>query len=186
MNREPASTVVSDSPAQARRGEDSGVPASQMPDASGFYCPDDYRQQESVGFLMKRVVMSILAGTEKRLGPLGLTSAQWGPLMRVDSVKSCTVVELARWFSVDAGAMTRLLDRLERKGLCRRMRCTDDRRVVRIGLTPEGEAAIGDVPTVLCEVLNQHLAGFSHGEWHALEGYLRRMLDNGEALRDPG
>jgi len=92
--------------------------------------------------------------------------------------------ELARWLQVDAGAMTRLLDRLEKKGLCKRVRCTDDRRVVRVELTPEGEAAIVDVPAVLCDVLNDHLAGFSKTEWQALRGYLQRMLANGESMRE--
>ena len=91
---------------------------------------------------------------------------------------------MARWVQVDAGSMTRLLDRLEKKGLCKRVRSTEDRRVVRVELTPEGEAAIVEVPAVLSEVLNAHLAGFSETEWHTLRGYLQRMLESGEALRD--
>jgi DNA-binding MarR family transcriptional regulator len=54
--------------------------------------------------------------------------------------RASTVAELARELNTDPGAMTRLLDRLECKGLCRRSRSTDDRRVVNIELTPEGEA----------------------------------------------
>ena len=133
---------------------------------------------------MKRVVMSITAQVDKRLERHDLTSAQWGPLLRIKKVGATTVAELARWQQVDAGAMTRLLDRLERKGLCRRVRCSDDRRVVRVELTPAGEAAIVAVPALLCEVLNQHLAGFSNAEWVTLKGYLHRMLDTAEAMRD--
>ncbi len=114
----------------------------------------------------------------------GLTSAQWGPLLKMKSSGRSTVAELARWLQVDAGAMTRLLDRLEKKGLCKRVRCTEDRRVVRVELTAEGEAAIAEVPAVLSEILNGHLAGFSKTEWQALKGYLQRMLANGEALRE--
>ena len=80
--------------------------------------------------------------------------------------------------------MTRLLDRLEKKGLCKRVRSTEDRRVVNIELTPEGEASIAEVPAVLADVLNAHLAGFSKSEWQALRSYLERMLANGEAMRD--
>ncbi len=150
----------------------------------GFYDAEHYAADASVGYLMKRVVMSIVAQVDKRLELHDLTSAQWGPLLRIKKTGAATVAELARWQSVDAGAMTRLLDRLEKKGLCRRVRCTDDRRVVRVELTPEGEAAIVAVPGVLCEVLNLHLAGFSKAEWLALKGYLNRMLETGEALRD--
>jgi DNA-binding MarR family transcriptional regulator len=93
------------------------------------------------------------------------------------------VVELARWSNVDAGSMTRLLDRLEKKNLVKRVRSTDDRRVVQVELTPEGRAAVAQAPAVLARVLNAHLAGFSKTEWQALKTYLRRMADNGDALR---
>jgi len=95
-----------------------------------------------------------------------------------------TVADLARELEMDAGAMTRLLDRLEKKGLCKRVRSSEDRRVVNIELTPEGAAAIAEVPAVLADVLNAHLAGFSKTEWQALRSYLQRMLANGEGMRD--
>jgi DNA-binding MarR family transcriptional regulator len=135
---------------------------------------------------MKRIMMSIVYQVDKRLDVHDLTSAQWGPLLKIKTSGSATVAELARWLQVDAGAMTRLLDRLEKKGLCKRVRSTEDRRVVKVELTPEGAAAIRQVPAVLAEVMNAHLAGFSKTEWQALKTYLQRMLDTGDALRDAG
>ena len=149
-----------------------------------FYCADAYCAEESVGYLMKRIMMSVVYQADKRLDVHGLTSAQWGPLMRLKNAGACTVAELARWLQVDAGAMTRLLDRLEKKGLCKRVRSTEDRRVVKVELTPEGEVALQEVPAVLAEVMNAHLAGFSKTEWQALKTYLQRMLATGDALRD--
>lgn len=151
-----------------------------------FYRPAGYCAEESVGYLMKRVMVSIVYQADKRLAEHGLTSAQWGPLIRMRTSGGSTVAELARWLQVDAGAMTRLLDRLEKKGLCKRVRSTEDRRVVRVEITPEGEAAITEVPTVLAEVMNAHLAGFSKTEWQALRTYLRRMAQTGDALREAG
>lgn len=148
-----------------------------------LYCPASYLAEDSVGYLMKQVVVSMVQQADKHLEAHGLTNAQWGPLLRLQAVGSCTVVELARWCNVDAGAMTRLLDRLERKALCSRVRCTDDRRVVRVELTAEGEAAIVEVPTVLANVMNMHLAGFSEDEWQTLLDFLKRMRTNGDALR---
>ena len=149
-----------------------------------FYRADGYCAEESVGYLMKRIMMSVVYQVDKRLDVHELTSAQWGPLMRLRNTGGSTVAELARWLQVDAGAMTRLLDRLEKKGLCKRVRSTEDRRVVKVELTPEGEAAIREVPAVLADVMNAHLAGFSKTEWHALKTYLQRMLETGDALRD--
>jgi DNA-binding MarR family transcriptional regulator len=149
-----------------------------------FYQAHAYCAEESVGYLMKRVMMSVVYQVDKRLDVHELTSAQWGPLMRLQTTGGSTVAELARWLQVDAGAMTRLLDRLEKKGLCKRVRSTEDRRVVKVELTPEGAASIQQVPAVLAEVMNAHLAGFSKSEWHALKTYLQRMLATGDALRD--
>jgi len=99
---------------------------------------------------------------------------------------SLEVAELARACELDAGAMTRLLDRLEAKGLCRRVRSLEDRRVVNIELTEEGRAAAKEVPHVLSRVQNEHLAGFTNEEWEQLKGYLRRILDNAQALAARG
>ncbi len=149
-----------------------------------FYQPDSYCAEQSVGYLMKRVMLSVVAQADKRLGVHGLTSAQWGPLLRLQTVGGSTVAELARWLNVDAGAMTRLLDRLERKGLVKRVRSTEDRRVVQVELTPAGATAIVEVPAVLAEVMNAHLAGFSKIECMALTGYLQRIAATGESLRE--
>ena len=151
-----------------------------------FYQPASYRAEESVGYMMKRIMISIVSQADKRLDAHGLTSAQWGPLMRLQTTGGATVAELARWLNADAGAMTRLLDRLEKKDLCKRVRSTKDRRVVQVELTAAGEAAITAVPAVLAEVLNGHLAGFSKTEWQALRTYLQRMLENGETMRAAG
>ncbi len=157
---------------------------ARTPAPADFYRAGTYLAEESVGYLMKRIMLSIVYQADKRLDAHGLTSAQWGPLLRIRNAGSTTVAELARWLQVDAGAMTRLLDRLEKKSLCKRVRSTEDRRVVQIELTPEGEAAIAGVPAVLSEVMNAHLAGFSKTEWLALKTYLNRMLETGEALRE--
>ena len=157
------------------------APRSTPPVA--FYDAATYLGGESVGLLMKRIVQSIVGQVDKRLNVHGLTSAQWGPLMRLNFVGPSTVADLARWLQIDAGAMTRLLDRLDKKGLCKRVRSSADRRVVNVELTAEGRASIVEVPTVLAAVLNDHLAGFSKTEWQALKAYLQRMDATGEALR---
>ncbi len=164
--------------------DDSPETVAGQPAPADFYSAPGYCAEESVGYLMKRIMVSVVHQADRRLDVHGLTSAQWGPLLRIQSVGSATVAELARWNLIDAGAMTRMLDRLEKKGLCRRARSTEDRRVVQVELTPEGRAAIAEVPAVLSDVMNELLAGFSRDEWLALKTYLKRMVANGEALRD--
>jgi DNA-binding MarR family transcriptional regulator len=82
--------------------------------------------------------------------------------------------------------MTRLLDRLEAKGLCRRVRSLEDRRVVNLELTAAGRDTAKEIPAVLSQVQNAHLSGFSHEEWQTLIGFLRRILDTAEAINSAG
>ena len=152
------------------------------PQTACFYEPAGYCADESVGWLMKRALMSVAHAADRRLEPKGITHAQWAPLFMLQCRRAATVAELARETQSDPGAMTRLLDRLEAKGFCTRQRSTDDRRVVRIELTPEGEVAAQEVPRVLAQVLNEHLAGFSRTEWTQLKDMLKRMIANGEAV----
>ena len=155
--------------------------AAAIPEVARFYEAAGYCADESVGWLMKRALMSVAQAADRRLEPKGITHAQWAALFMLQSRRAETVAELARETQRDPGATTRLLDRLEAKGFCRRERSTDDRRVVRVELTPEGEIAAQEVPVVLAQVLNEHLAGFSRAEWSQLKDMLKRMVTNGEA-----
>src|SRR4029453_7757871 len=105
---------------------------SRAPAPACFYRAAGYTADESVGYLMKRVIASITQAADKRLEPQGITHAQWGPLFMLRRSRASTVAELARELNTDPGAMTRLLDRLEGKGFCRGVRSSDDRRVVNI------------------------------------------------------
>jgi DNA-binding MarR family transcriptional regulator len=151
---------------------------TQAPSAAAFYRAEGYRPEDSVGYLMRRVLSAVAHEIEHQLEPSDLTSAQWLPLLKLFMGKGSTVAELARNCELDAGAMTRLLDRLEAKGLCRRVRSVADRRVVNIELTEEGRVAAVGIPVVLSRVQNACLAGFSAEEFETLKGFLRRMLAN--------
>lgn len=157
-------------------------PAPPRAAAPDFYRPESYAAEDSVGYLMRRVLNAMSQAVDCQLcKPDSPTYPQWLPLHKLHVGKAQTVAELARECMLDAGSMTRLLDRLEAKGLCRRVRSVTDRRVVNIELTDEGSAAAQQVPEVLCKVQNEFLAGFEADEWNQLKGYLRRILDNTQA-----
>jgi DNA-binding MarR family transcriptional regulator len=151
-----------------------------------FYVPGQYRPDQSVGYLMRKVLTSILNLADGHLAAHDLTYVQWLPLYKLVMDEAHTVASLARDLEIDPGAMTRSLDRLQAKGLVVRERSTEDRRVVRLVLTDEGRNVAQKVPAVMANVLNGHLRGFSEDEWTLLRQFLNRMLANGEALRQPG
>lgn len=148
-----------------------------------FYCATDYDAGQSTGYLMRQILNSVSQQVTRELEPQGLTNAQWVPMLKLFLGKASTVAELARECQLDAGSMTRLLDRLEAKGFCRRIRSSDDRRVVNLELTPEGREAAKEIPAALSRVQNAHLAGFTVDEWQNLKGYLRRILETAHGLQ---
>lgn len=143
-----------------------------------FYRPDSYKPEDSIGYLMRRILDTVADAVEDELEPEGLTNAQWMPLVKLLMGHASTVAELARQCRLDVGGMTRMLDRLETKGLVRRERSLEDRRVVNLALTPEGLVAAGKIPAVLCGVQNAHMRGFTEEEFTLLRSMLRRILEN--------
>ena len=159
------------------------TPAAKTAKPIKFYDAETYTPSDSVGYLMRRIITVVAQQIEHELEPSGLTNAQWVPLFKLALGSATTGAELARECELDAGAMTRLLDRLEGKGLCRRERSSEDRRVVNLEMTDEGREAVKVVPQVLSSVQNQLLAGFTVEEWETLKEFLRRILDNVQGMQ---
>jgi DNA-binding MarR family transcriptional regulator len=153
---------------------------SARPGDPEFYRGDNYEIQESVGYLLRQVRLLMERAVDAEMEEHDLTGVQWGPLLMLHYGLGTTAAELARTGCVDTGAMTRMLDRLEAKGLIRRARCPKDRRVVQLELTPEGQRLCKEIPYGLARVLNSLLRGFSAEEVEIYKALTRRMLANAE------
>ena len=152
---------------------------------AAVYDIETYQPREGVGYLMSRVRAEMLAALDKELeadeslAALELSGAQFiiiATLALADGPKSAS--DICKGISYDAGAMTRMIDRLETKGLIRRNRASDDRRLVYLELTEEGRRAFPRMREISMSVANRFLRGFSQTEARQLEGYLARMLEN--------
>src|SRR6516162_8868053 len=135
----------------------------------------------SVGQLMGRARASLLTSIDSEIERFGLNSTQFAVLKHLGEGTAQTAADLCRLNRYDTGAMTRILDHLEEKGLVRRERGREDRRVVFLRLAPQGRALLPRLVAVATRVVDAHLAGFSASEIEAFSGYLRRMIDNGQA-----
>jgi DNA-binding MarR family transcriptional regulator len=156
------------------------APKSAPPAA--FYDGEHYVVADSVGYLMHLVFGSMRRQVAARMAEHGLSAAQWYPRGKLKRDGPGTAQDMARDMDIDAGALTRLIDRLAAKGLVQRQRSISDRRVVMLSLSAAGEAVVGHVPGVLASVNNDYLRGFSERDWRSLKRLLRLMLDNGQAL----
>ena len=149
--------------------------------AKPLYDGASYVAGDSVGYLLNQVVISMRRQIEQAMTEHDLTASQWFPLWKLRREGPATAQELARDMDIDAGAMTRLIDRLAAKGLLQRLRSDTDRRRVVLTLTAAGEAVADHVPQVLADVNNAYLRDFSRDEWQQLKELLRRMLACGPA-----
>lgn len=74
-----------------------------------------------------------------------LTLPQLWVLEEVKERRVVSMHELARAVRLKSSSATVLVDRLERLGLIRRQRGSEDRRVVRVGLTPRGKRVLQQI-----------------------------------------
>jgi DNA-binding MarR family transcriptional regulator len=166
-----------------RSAENTSPPSPIGPAANhAFYQAENYLPEHSVGYLMRLILTSLAHSVEAEMAGSALTNAQWLPILKLSMGQASTAAELARDCQLDAGAMTRMLDRLEAKGLCSRSRSERDRRLVHIALTESGKRAAQALPQVLSNVLNSHLAGMSPQEFETLKYLLQKMLSNAPNL----
>jgi len=151
-----------------------------QPEMIEFYKPDSYKPLESIGYMARNLNLSINRMIDTRMQKYDLTAMQWRPMLLIFFGKVNTAAALAKDTCMDTGATTRMLDRLQKKGLLERTRCGQDRRVIYLALTDEGKRVCADIPADLCDVMNLHLKGFSHEELATLKQYMERMLANGQ------
>ena len=145
---------------------------------------ETYDLAQSLGHGLALLIAAMRREIEHRMAPYDLTGAQWKPLILLLQGRAGTALELAREACIDAGAVTRLLDRLEAKGLIERSRSETDRRVVNLRLTPAGERAAKQIPQVLASVHDDFQRGFTKAERAQFRAFIDRALVNGRALHD--
>jgi DNA-binding MarR family transcriptional regulator len=149
-----------------------------------FYNPDNYVVGKTVLGLIGRIKSEAASALDQALSSdpeisaLEVTSAQYLILAVLAQREADSAAQLCKSFSYDAGAMTRMVDRLEAKGLLQRRRCPDDRRLINLELTESGKALFPKMRDLAVGVQNRLLEGFSKADVKQLEGYLLRMLEN--------
>jgi DNA-binding MarR family transcriptional regulator len=142
-----------------------------------IYDVKTFRSREAVGALVGLTRKAIIEKLERELAPHGLSAAQSLVVLVLAQGMADTAAGACKQLSHDPGAMTRLLDKLEDKGLVRRVKGAD-RRSARLELTPKGRRVHGEINAAQVKVLNGLLRGFNPAEARTLEALLKRMLAN--------
>ena len=143
-----------------------------------IYAIETFRPSQGIGAYIGRARRTIVEAIDQELAPLGISHAQWIVVMLLGDGAAATAADLCKILIYDPGAMTRLLDRLAKKGVLRRVRTRDDRRTVRLELTAEGRKLYPRILEALVQVFNRLLHGFSRSEVRQLQQLLKRMVAN--------
>ena len=141
-----------------------------------YYTVESLEPMRSFGFLIKRcgTLMSLLA--ESRFESESISFTQWIVLMKLRFLPHLSATQLSEEIGHDMGALTRLVDSLERSGFVSRVRSQQDRRAVEITLTPEGRREVEGSIHILVDALNELAEPFSNNEIDTLISLLQRML----------
>jgi len=134
--------------------------------------------QSNLAHLIGKVRAKLKEAIDAELAQFDITAAQYVVLSMLVAKSPETASQLCRENSYDPGAMTRMIDRLEKKKLLRRLRSPADRRVVMLELTEQGQAIHPALRACSLNVAARLLRGFSKSEVVQLEKLLERVLAN--------
>jgi DNA-binding MarR family transcriptional regulator len=128
--------------------------------------------------LINRVRIELIDAMDRELAQFDITAPQLIVLASVANREADSASQLCKSISYDPGAMTRMIDRLEQKGLVRRVARPDDRRAMTLEMTAAGRALFPKLLQAKETVQAQFLRGFGKDEVATLEKLLNRLLDN--------
>jgi len=113
---------------------------------------------------------------ERYLTPYEITAAQFKVMMLMNQNGATTSAELCRCISLDSGAMSRMLDRLENKNMIMRVRSTADRRQYHLALTEKGQLFCQEIAEIAVKAFNDLLAPLTPTELNEFDRLLKKLV----------
>jgi len=142
-----------------------------------YYTVENLEAGTSIGFLVKRCGVLMTQIAERHFESTSVSFIQWNALMRLCArAGHMSATQLSRELGYDMGALTRVVDGLERRGLVRRERSRRDRRAVEIAVTAAGRRQADSAKRVVVDLLNELIEPYSEGEIATLIELMQRMV----------
>ena len=128
--------------------------------------------------LINRLRVELVDALDREHAQYDISAPQLIVLASLESEDPVSPANICKTISYDPGAMTRMIDRLEQKGLVKRIPNPTDRRATQLALTTAGKALYPQLMAAKERVAAQFLRGFTQEESRQLESFLHRMLAN--------
>ena len=143
--------------------------------------------QNTIGYWLSSAVRSFTsaffevleAHCIERGKPYVVTPPQWGVMAFVSANGEQTISALAHQLGVDAPAITAVIGRLEQSGLVERVHGREDRRLVKVHLTAEGQDIVQSLDPVVI-AFNERIV--PHEQQQALFEQLQQLIATVEAV----
>ena len=128
-----------------------------------------------IGLRLTQTARAVTQAFERAMAEAGGSAATWQVLLLVRSKDWGTQSELAEAMGVTSATLTYHLNAAEQRGLVRRWRETDNRRIQRVELTPEGVAMFDRLRDVAARHDRKLRASLGDSELDKLEYLLDRL-----------
>ena len=148
------------------------------PASIGQCCIEDLDPVQDLGRLVSYLRSNLVTHLDDALEDKELTSAQYIVVVLLARGKVNTLAELCEHMVYDRGAMSRLLSRLEDKGLVAKKQSVEDRRSTLLCLTEKGQQLYPEILPTVNDIYRKALTGFSDDEQKQLASLLFRAIHN--------
>lgn len=128
-----------------------------------------------INYLLTGAQHAVFQYMKKNLSQFDITPIQYGVLGCIWEFDMHNPKEIAAHLGVENSTISGILERMENKGMIRRMIDSSDRRFIHIELTDLSKSLEVPVREVVTEVDNNVLAQFSEEEINTLKDMLRRI-----------
>jgi DNA-binding MarR family transcriptional regulator len=145
------------------------------------YRTEGFKARSSVGYLLKRAHTLLLDQLEAAVAGSDITATQWVVLMHLRDGLAINAADLCSQLRHDSGALTRVIDQLEARGLVQRERSREDRREVQLRLTEAGTETVASLVPSVVDKLNFALREFSRAEAAELSRLLSKLIASVDA-----
>ncbi|MCC6889598.1 MAG: MarR family transcriptional regulator [Hyphomicrobiales bacterium] len=153
-------------PSVANKADAAAPPAGELP------------YDESEGYLVRDANRAFQRLLERRLAPHGVTRGQWYFLRVLWCRDGLSQRELSARVGMMEPTTVIALRGMERAGLVRRLRSTDDRRVTHVRLTPKAKRMREGLLKLAASINDQAHEGIGAADLAAFRRVILRMTSN--------
>lgn len=143
----------------------------------------DFAPQDSAGYLVRDAHRAFQHMLEKRIAPFGVTRGQWYFLRVLWTKDGVSQRELSERVGMMEPTTVIALQSMEKAGLVRRERSTEDKRKAQVWLTPKAKKLKARLLPVARHITMQAREGVTRAEFELFRDVIARMTANLDKLK---